>query len=286
MQRIPLQRAEQRALVHGAAAVLSHAQGRFTESESEFRSALVEWERAGKSSGAEVASLLDGLASLYISEERLDEAARVLDGALAALTTAPDTLPMDRIRLLQVRAALDQRKGNWCQAERNLEQALALAGAELRPDADLQVSMMTDYARLLRNHHQRREAHLVEQQVAALRSIRQWTTLWTSRNCGGNLSSIASEDNRRHRRIAGILIQSCAKKCFDLVRSIGRTCRLIPAQVHHRRPLRKRRDNTFPVAHAALHSRIERNPIKDRTNPKLHQQHREKRPVFFECPAG
>ncbi|MGH9696406.1 MAG: tetratricopeptide repeat protein, partial [Bryobacteraceae bacterium] len=169
MQRIPLQRAEQRALVHGAAAVLSHSEGRFTESESEFRSALVEWERAGKSSGAEIASLLDGLASLYISEERLDEAARVLDGALAALTTAPEAVPMDRIRLLQVRAALDQRKGNWRQAERDLEQALALAGAELRPDADLQVSMMTDYARLLRNHHRRREARLVEQQVAALR---------------------------------------------------------------------------------------------------------------------
>ena len=160
MRRIPLERAEDRVLVHGAAAVLFHAEGRFTESESEFSAALVEWERAGKPSGAEVASLFCGLASLYLSAERLDDAARVLDRALAALTTAPNAVPMDRIRLLQVRAALDLRKGNWRQAQRDLEQAIALAGAEPRSDADMLVSMLTDYAQILRNHHQRRASAL------------------------------------------------------------------------------------------------------------------------------
>jgi tetratricopeptide (TPR) repeat protein len=169
MRRIPLERAEDRMLVHGAAAVLFHAEGRFTDSESEFRSALVAWERAGKPSGAEVASLLGGLASLYLSAERLDDAARVLDRALAALTTAPNAVPMDRIRLLQVRATLDLRKGNWHQAERDLEQAIALARGEPRSDAELPASMMTAYAQLLRKHHQRREARLVEQSARALR---------------------------------------------------------------------------------------------------------------------
>ena len=149
--------------------MLYHAEGRLTESESEFRSALVEWERLGKSSSAEVASLLSGLASLYLRAERLDDAAPVLDRALAALAAAPDAVAMDRIRLLQLRATLYRRKGNWRQAEEDLEQAIALAGAEPRSDAEMLVSMMTDYAQLLRNHHQRREARSVEQQTAALR---------------------------------------------------------------------------------------------------------------------
>ena len=169
MRRIPLERAEDRMLVHGAAAVLFHAEGRFTDSESEFRSALVEWERAGKPGRAEVASLFGGLASLYVSAERLDDAARVLDLAMAALTTAPNAVPMDRIRLLRVRATLDLRKGNWRQAERDLEQAIALAHGEPRADAELSASMMTAYAQLLRKHHQRREARLVEQSARALR---------------------------------------------------------------------------------------------------------------------
>src|SRR5260370_15352062 len=137
MRRIPLESAEERMLVHGAAAVLFHAEGRFTDSESEFRSALVEWERAGKPSGAEVASLFGGLASLYLSAERLDDAARMLDRALAALTTAPNAVPMDRIRLLQVRATLDLRKGNWRQAQRDLEPAIALPRGEPRSNPRL-----------------------------------------------------------------------------------------------------------------------------------------------------
>ena len=169
MRRVPLERAEDGMLVHGAAAVLFHAEGRFTESESEFRSALAEWGRAGRPTGGEVASLFGGLASLYLSAERLDDAARVLDRALTALTTAPNVVPMDRIRLLQVRATLDLRKGNWRQAERDLEQAITLARGEPRSDAELPASMMTAYAELLRKHHQRREARLVEQWVRALR---------------------------------------------------------------------------------------------------------------------
>ena len=168
MRRIPW-RAEDRMLVHGAAAVLFHAEGRFTDSESEFRSALVDWESAGKPGGAEAASLFGGLASLYLSAERLDDAARVLDRALAALTTAPNAVPMDRIRLLQVRVALDLRKGSWREAERDLEQAIVLARGEPRSGAELPASMMAAYAQLLRKHHQRREARLVEQSARALR---------------------------------------------------------------------------------------------------------------------
>jgi len=169
MQRIPLERAEDRMLMHGAAAVLFHAEGRFTESESEFRSALVEWERAGKPSGAEVASLFGGLASLYLHAERLEDAAHEVDRALTELKTAANAVPMDRIRLLQLRATLDLRKGNWRQAERDLEEAIALARDEPRADRELPASMMMAYAELLRKHHRRREAHVLEQSARALR---------------------------------------------------------------------------------------------------------------------
>ena len=168
MRPIPLESAEDRILVHGAAAVLFHAEGRFTESESEFSAALAEWERAGKPSGAEVASLYCGLASLYLSTERLNDASRVLDRALAALTAAPNAVPMDRIRLLQVRAALDRRKGNWRESQGDLEQAIALARAEPRSDAGILISMLADYAQILRKRHQKRQARLVEQQATAL----------------------------------------------------------------------------------------------------------------------
>jgi tetratricopeptide (TPR) repeat protein len=170
MRRIPLERAEDRMLVHGAAAVLSHAEGRFAESESEFRAALAEWERAGKPSGAEVASLLGGLASLYISASRLDDAAGALDRALAALTTAPNAVAMDRIRLLQVRAALDLRKGDWRQAESDLAEAISLASVGPQAGVDLAVSLMADYAQLLRKHHQRQEARIVARRAAELRN--------------------------------------------------------------------------------------------------------------------
>jgi len=169
MRRIPLERAEERMVVHGAVAVLFQAEGRFTDSESEFRSALVEWERAGKPSGAEVASLFGGLASLYLRAERLDDAAREVDRAMTALTAAPNAVPMDRVRLLQLRATLDLRKGNWRQAERDLEQAIALAREEPRADAQLPASIMTAYGELLRKHHQRREARQVEESARALR---------------------------------------------------------------------------------------------------------------------
>jgi len=169
MRRIPLESAEDRILVHGAAAVLFQAEGRLTESESEYRSSLEEWESAGKPSGAEVASLFGGLASLYLDAERLDDAAGVLDRALAALTTAPNAVPMDRIRLLQLRATLDLRKGDWRRAERDLERAIALARGEPRCDGELPASLMTAYAQLLRKHHQRREAQVVEQSARALR---------------------------------------------------------------------------------------------------------------------
>jgi len=169
MRRIPLERAEDRMLVRGAAAVLFQAEGRFTESESEFQSALIEWERAGNPAGAEGASLFAGLASLYLAAERLDDAGRVLDRALAALAAAANSVPMDRIRLLQLRATLILRKGNWLQAKGDLEQAIALARSEPRSDPDLPASLMTAYAQLLRKYHRAGEARRIEQSARALR---------------------------------------------------------------------------------------------------------------------
>ena len=83
---------------------------------------------------------------------------------------APNSVAMDRIRLLQVRAALDQRKGNWRQAESDLAEAISLASAGPQSGVELVVSMMADYPQLLRKHHQRQEARVVARRAAELRN--------------------------------------------------------------------------------------------------------------------
>jgi tetratricopeptide (TPR) repeat protein len=167
MQRIRVTNPQEQALLHGAEAALLRAEGRFGESELAFRLALRDWQEAGQSDGGEVGSVLSGLTSLYLTQERLKEAADVLDQAFAAVNDAPDAAPADHLKLLRLRAALERRQGEWPKAAEDLRQALNLVQRE--PDSGLLAALMTEYAEALRRQHRRREARAVEKRVAALR---------------------------------------------------------------------------------------------------------------------
>jgi len=130
MQSIQIERPQDRALVHGMAAVLLQAERRRPEAETEYIASLRSWEEAGRGETADAAAALNGLGSLYIDEQKLAEARRALDRALAIFSRAPDAVPMDRIKLLSLRGALLARMGDWREAENDLQDALSMSDRE------------------------------------------------------------------------------------------------------------------------------------------------------------
>ena len=171
MQRIRVASPEERALLHGAEAALLQSEGRFGESELAFRLALTAWQEAGRSDGGEVASVLSGLASLYLAQERLKEAADVLSRAFAALNDAPDATPADHLKLLRLRAAAERGQGEWRMAADDLRAAMDLTLIQRKPDTGLLAGIMTEYAEALRRERRGREARAIEKRVAALGAV-------------------------------------------------------------------------------------------------------------------
>jgi tetratricopeptide (TPR) repeat protein len=171
MQRIRVTDPEERALLHGVEATLLLAEGRLGESELAFRLALTDWQESGRSKGGDVASVLSGLASLYLAQERLKDAAEVLDRAFVAVHDAPDAAPADHLTLLRLRAALERCQGEWRKAAEDLREAVNLMLVQREPDSGLLASLMTEYAEALRRQHRRREARVIEKRVAALRIV-------------------------------------------------------------------------------------------------------------------
>jgi tetratricopeptide (TPR) repeat protein len=126
------------------------AEGRFNESELAFRLALTDWQETGKFDGGEVATVLSGLAYLYLAQERLKEAADVLDRAFAAVNDAPDDAPADYLKLLRLRAALERRQGEWRKAAEDLRQAVNLMLVQREPDSGLLAALRAEYGEALR----------------------------------------------------------------------------------------------------------------------------------------
>jgi hypothetical protein len=108
MRLIQAQRPEDRALVHGMAAALLQKEGRGKQAEWEYLECLNAWNESGRGDTADAAAVLAFLSLLYIDEQRLDDARRVLDRALAILGTARDTVPLDWIKFLNIRAVCDE----------------------------------------------------------------------------------------------------------------------------------------------------------------------------------
>ena len=168
MQAIRTERPEDRAVVHGIAAALLEAEGRRPEAEAEYLAAFHAWEEAGRDDTAEAAAILNSLGSLYIADRRLDEAQRSLDRALNILSRAKDAVPMDRIKVLNVRGALHARQGKWRESEQDLSDALSMADREPRVDPVGLRSLLTSYAYILRKNHHPQEARSIAARAAGL----------------------------------------------------------------------------------------------------------------------
>ena len=170
LQSIPTELPEDRATVHGLAAALLYAEGRYSESEAEYLKALGAWEEAGLGETTDMAAVLGGLATLYIADGRYREADRILDRALAIVTSAKDAVPMDRIKLFRARAELHAQQGEWRKAEADLRSAISTADCDTRMDPVLLKSLLANYSHVLRKNHRGREARTIEARAAALKT--------------------------------------------------------------------------------------------------------------------
>jgi tetratricopeptide (TPR) repeat protein len=149
------------------AASFLRAEGRRAEAEAEYLAAVRAWEEAGRGEAPEAAAILNSLGSLYIEEQRLDEAQQTLDRAFGIFSRAQD-VPMDGIKLLNDRSVLHARQGDWRQAEQDLRDALRTADRDRWVDPATLRSILTNYAHLLRRNHRKREARSIEARAAAL----------------------------------------------------------------------------------------------------------------------
>ena len=172
MLSIRIQGPEESALVHGMAAALLAREGRRPEAEAEYLAAFRAWEEAGQGETADAGTILNALGSLYIEEQRLDEARGMLDRALAIFSRAKDAVPMDRIKLLRVRGVLHAWQGHWREAEQDLQEALSMSDREPWVDQVALRSLLTIYAQVLRKNHHGREARSIEARTRAIQTDR------------------------------------------------------------------------------------------------------------------
>jgi tetratricopeptide (TPR) repeat protein len=168
MQAIRIERPEDRAMLHGMAGSLLDIEGNRGDAECEYLIALRAWEEAGRGGTANAGVTLSALGSLYIKQQRYDDARRALDRALEILTSAKDAVPWDRINLLYLRAGLHTRQSEWLEAEKDLHDAVSMADRE--PELHLLelAHVLDGYASVLRKNHRRREARSIEARAAAL----------------------------------------------------------------------------------------------------------------------
>jgi hypothetical protein len=150
MQAIKPERPEHVVLIHTAAGALLAAIGRLHEAESEYLIVFSTLEQSGKNRTIEMAGILYSLGVLYIRSHRFDDVQRVVERAIDICSTAPDAVPMDWIRLLGVRAAVQIHRRGWSDAEHTLRRAISMAEGEARLDSVILATLLDDYAGVLR----------------------------------------------------------------------------------------------------------------------------------------
>jgi tetratricopeptide (TPR) repeat protein len=171
VRRIQLMRIkypEDRAIIHATVGALLQIEGRLSEAETEYQEALGSWEEAGRSESEDAAATLHCLGSLYLKEQRLKDARRVLARAQVIHDRATDSIPADRIKFLNLRSVLHARLGEWRQSEQDLRDALSVADLQPYVDPALLRQLLGNYAHVLRQNHRRREARIIEARKAAL----------------------------------------------------------------------------------------------------------------------
>jgi tetratricopeptide (TPR) repeat protein len=159
MRSIQAQGPEDRALVHGIAAALLEKEGNLKQAESEYLESFDAWNESGHGNWADAASIQGFLALLYIRDHRLDDAQRAVDLALMILGRAKDAVSLDWIKLWTIRALLYSHRGDWRNAEVDLQHATSAAEHEVGLAPALLSSMWANYAQALRKNHKKREAH-------------------------------------------------------------------------------------------------------------------------------
>jgi tetratricopeptide (TPR) repeat protein len=169
MQAIPSARLQDQALIHGLAAALLQAEGRLKEAESEYFVTINFWEGAGHGNTAGAGTVISQLGSLYMEEHRFEDAHRLLDRAWAIFTAAKDTVAMDRVKLLNNRATLHARQGQWGEAGEDLRVAVLMIDREAHVDPAALATLLDNYAIALRKNHRKREARSIEARASALR---------------------------------------------------------------------------------------------------------------------
>jgi len=168
MQSIRIERPRDAALVHGMSGALLEAEGKWHDAESEYLLAVAAWQEAGRGDTADTGALLNALGALYTKERRFTEACQLLDRALAIFNQSPDAVPMDRLKALNVRAALHARQDEWREARQDLANAVSIADSDVQLNAAALPSLLINYACVLRKMHQRREAGAIEARLAGL----------------------------------------------------------------------------------------------------------------------
>ena len=140
----------------------------YRECEWEYLKALSELKEAGRGETAEAAGVLNMLGDVYLADRRYDDASGTLDHAFVLFATARDTIPLDRIDILNSRAVLHARQGEWQKAEEELRSAITTADRDTRLNpVDLEF-LFVNYAHVLRKNHRRPEARSIEARAAAL----------------------------------------------------------------------------------------------------------------------
>jgi tetratricopeptide (TPR) repeat protein len=170
MRLIQAEQPQDRALVHGMAAAMLQSDGRLKDAEVEDLRALDAWQEAGRIHTADAAAVLEGLGSLYIQEQRFEEARHALDRALSIFNESKNTLPGDLITLLNIRAVLSAKTAQWREAEADLLHGISIANRQPEINPVAMKSLLTTYSIVLRKLHRRREARFVEARLAVLQS--------------------------------------------------------------------------------------------------------------------
>ena len=157
------------ALVHQVAGALAQAEGRLAEAEAQYLAAVRDWEKVEPSEAGELAGILNSLATVYWTQNRLHDVIRVVNQALEVVARAKYAVPIDRIVLHHLRGRVLFQQRRWKEAELDLFQAVSIADREPQVTPDYRATLLTDYAGALRKNRRGREASSIEARVLALR---------------------------------------------------------------------------------------------------------------------